>query len=333
MDTFKVGVFTPHGLPESFRVCIQNIIKFLPENGCESILGIRGEDLAGADVLWDPRAGGGHGPSEELLDIGIPLVVTLHGVGPLKFPGLYARGIRSRFRVYRDNFRKTMRWRQTLDQCARIVTVSNFAKNSIVESLPIPKEKIQVVYNGVDHYTFRGRTKKPEQPYFLHISNNEPRKNVARIISAYQKIRIDNKWLLVIKTTGAECSGIPGVRFINKRLKSHGIAKLYRDAGCFVFPSIYEGFGIPIVESMASGCPVITSKGTACEEVSGECSLLVDPRSVSELKKAMILIMNGNWNHDLVEKGYLRSQKFTWTKAAQSYARIFKEAANESLHQ
>ena len=265
-----VGVYRPSDLPESFDVCIDNIIKHSSLLDIKFIETTDLDMLSTVDLIWDPRAGGGHAPSNSLCDLGKPLVVTLHGIGPIIFPEHYSVGFRHRLKVLKDNRKKKQAWKDANGKYSHIVTVSEFSKRVINEHLKIDSDKITVIYNGVDTSVFNHSVVTDKTaPYFLHISNDESRKNVDRIIEAYSKIKEANKWPLVLKLSSKRVTHVDKVKIINERLDENELSKLYKGAGAFLFPSIYEGFGIPIIEAMASFCPVITSADTACEEVAG----------------------------------------------------------------
>lgn len=326
----KIGVFLPPNIPESFRVCVENLSERLPDFGCELVFSDQSAELSRTDLVWDPRAGGGYPPHDSVLHLGKPLVVTLHGVAPLAIPKLYTKGLRNRLSLFFSNTKKRKAWRHRHQDCARIVTVSNFSRSSIVECLGIPEDKIEVVYNGVNQSVFSREGPCFERleggrPYFLHISNDEQRKNVDRILSAYAQLEPNSRWPLILKLSSRRGCTIPGVIMLKQRLSDEEIASLYRGSGAFVFPSLYEGFGLPIVEAMATGCPVITSNGNACAEVAGSAAKLVNPLSVQELRAAMIEVMDQHGSSDLPSKGVVRAAQFNWHAAASDYARIFRE--------
>ena len=117
----------------------------------------------------------------------------------------------------------------------------------------------------------------------------------------------------------------------NKPLSQKVLVKYYQDAIGFVFPSLHETFGMPIVEAMASGCPVITSSTTACSEVAGNAALLVDPRSVDEISSAMKkLVMDIGLRQSLAEKGLKRASQFTWKKCAEEHLNVFERALSNA---
>lgn len=326
-----VGVYRPDNLPESFNVCIDNIVQNLPSSGATYFCSADPEELNKADVVWDPRAGGGHAPPKPLTALNRPLVITLHGVGPLVFPEHYSQGLRHRFAIYKSNKRKKSSWKAAQGKYSRIVTVSQFSKDIINETLKIPKEKIDVILNGVDLSVFSGANTVSEKPapYFLHVSNDESRKNVDRIIKAYEAIKSADKWPLVLKLAGDRVCNVPGVTIINKRLSEAELVTLYAGAGCFVFPSIYEGFGIPIIEAMAMRCPVITSSGTACEEVASGFATLVDPQSVKALSDAMQKMMINPVSPQALDAACVHAGSFSWKDTAEQYFAVFRAAAEE----
>lgn len=324
-----VGVYNPQGLPESFRVCIENICSHLLEHECKPLISADIVTLATCDVLWDPRAGGGNGPVNLLINLDKPLVVTLHGIGPLIYPNLYSMGVRHKINVLFANFKKKQKWRSQLKHCYKIATVSEFSKTVIAKYLPIQKDKIEVIYNGFDDQLFvEASQSESSDPYFLHISNDEPRKNVSLILEAYESLKMDNKWPLKLKLSDSRIVNTPGVELITERLSDEEIAGLYQHAGAFIFPSIYEGFGIPIVEALACGCPVITSRDTACEEVGKSSVLLVDPYSRKEISDAMKKVMEMGDKLSLMKGTGDLLACYSWKIAAEKYAQLFKNAVS-----
>ena len=121
----NVGVYKPKDLPESFRVCIDNICLYLVVHGCNPLMSDDTDALAKCDVIWDPRAGGGNAPLDLLIDLNKPLVVTLHVIGPIIYPHLYYAWFRHKLEVLFGNFKKKLKWRKQLKHCYKIATVSS----------------------------------------------------------------------------------------------------------------------------------------------------------------------------------------------------------------
>ena len=326
----KVGVYRPSDLPESFNVCIDNIVKHASHLDVDFVQTTDEAILASCDVLWDPRAGGGHAPVDSLYQLGLPLVVTLHGIGPLIYPSHYSVGFRHRLQVSRDNRKKKKDWKKAHGKFSKVVTVSDFSKRVINEYLGVKLDDIRVIYNGVDTSVFNcSNTKQDNEPYFLHVSNDESRKNVDRIMKAYSLINNPEKWPLILKLSSDRKCNVDGVTLINQRLSNEQLSDLYQNAGAFLFPSIYEGFGIPIIEAMASMCPVITSANTACEEVAGERGILVDATSVNSIKQAMIDVMDKPLGSEELLAAQERAKSFNWQKASNAYFEVFNEVLNK----
>ena len=335
----KVGIALPKNAPESFKVCVESVVKYFPRLALDYCITTDPGLLQSVDVIWDPCSGGGKPPSSLILSLEKPLVVTLHGVAPLALSTAYCNGLWAKFSLLKNNFIKRRIWKDAHECCAVIVTVSEFSKRSIVQHLPIPEDKLVVIPNAVDYSKFHDSkfhdsklTEKLSElelnsPYFFHISNDQKRKNVDKIISAYSELDCHSKWPLLIKIPSARYDAVDGVHFYTQRLDHQELVYLYRQAGALVFPSIYEGFGLPILEAMAAGCPVITANTTACAEVSGNAAPLVDPNSISDLANAMQLVQSDeSLCNELVRKGWQRAKEYNWEDAAQQYMKVFELA-------
>lgn len=202
----------------------------------------------------------------------------------------------------------------------------------MVEKLGLKPDKVFVVYHGVDHRVFNpsGPRLELDRPYFLHVSQYNPsiynKKNLPRILEAYKKLTISPKPYLVLVIPGyPKTIDIDGVIPIRRPLPTVELTKLYRGALAFIFPSLHETFGMPILEAMASGCPVITSNVTACPEVVGDAALLVNPYSTKSIAEAMELIAtDDNLRRKLIAKGLERAKEFTWRRSALKHKAIFE---------
>lgn len=328
----KVGIYRPKKIPESFRVCVDNIVT-----------GLQADDLSvhyfedaatyddNVDVIWDPRSGGGNPPHQPLLDLGKPVVVTVHGVAAMALPWEYNRGIKARLRNLAQNHRNKTAWKKLHAGVTAFVAVSEFGKRSIVKHLGLDADRIFVCENAVDHTVFTAgpTAQSTDGDYFLHLSNDEPRKNVDRIIAAYERLPRNGRWPLRLKLSGnRHFDKIEGVTVIRERLPDEAITALYQGASALVMPSLYEGFGLPALEAMAAGCPVITSRESACSEVTGDAAILVDPRSIGELATAMQRMQDDHvLRGTLVTKGLERAQHFSWHRCANQYRGVFEGAA------
>lgn len=212
----------------------------------------------------------------------------------------------------------------------RIATVSEYSKQDLVNSYKVSEDKVDVVYNGVsDCFQPQSSSPKPftnSKPYFLFVGSLHPRKNLVNLVKAYQAYRkkeAEPHELLIVGTkmwdddflAGEEHS--EGVHF-SGRITDEQLAEVYSNAEAFVFPSYFEGFGIPLVEAMACGCPVISSNATCMPEIAGDAALYFHPDNIEELSDLL-----SKMHHDqqlsasLKEKGLERAKIFTWERTAQ----------------
>lgn len=329
----KVGVYMPNNIPQSFRVYAGNVIKYFPNLNIEHVIFTGKHDIPkDVDVLWDIRSGGGNPPLEFMLG-SVPVVITVHGFAPISLSGWeYFGNIKDALLSKKYAHDKISAWHRLKDDVSALIAVSSFSKVEAARITGIALDKIFVCCHGVDWQQFKpGPSISKHKPYLLHISNNEPRKNVARILKAYKKLRKTNDIELILKLPPDQAKryyGIPGVTVIDKMLSDEEIAALYRSALAFVFPSLYEGFGMPILEAMASGCPVITSNVSACPEVAGDAAVIVNPRDTDELYQAMKLICdNEETRKQRIQSGQQRVAEFSWEKSAESHAKVLWQAS------
>ena len=328
-SALRVGIYKSPDIPQSFRVYASNVEKHFPSLGIEAIPFSGRDDLPRtADVLWDIRSGGGNPPLEFMLG-GPPLVITVHGFAPISLSGWeYFKTIKGALMSSRYSREKLEKWKALKDGVTALIAVSEFTKAESARLTGIPAEKISVCLHGVETEHFSPLKGARKGNYFLHISNDEPRKNLPRVIEAFRKLRKLHDVELLLKLPADKAdgySGIDGVKTIGGLLSTEDLADLYRNALGFVFPSLYEGFGMPILEAMASGCPVITSNVSACPEVAGNAALIVDPRDADALFEAMhTLCLDENESSRLKNAGLERAGLFSWQDSARCHAATFK---------
>jgi len=221
----------------------------------------------------------------------------------------------------------------------RIVTVSSFSKKDIHQTYHIENEKIDVVYNGVNTlYTptsndekLKAKAKYSEgKDYFLFIGSLHPRKNITGLLLAYDAFRSsiesDVKLLIVgesmFKTRDIEQT-FEGMRYKNDvvftgRLGNEALHQVLGASLSLTFVPFFEGFGIPVIEAMNAGVPVICSNTTSLPEVGGDAVLYADPFDVSEINDAMVRLYQDNeLRESLIEKGFRQKEKFSWDKTAE----------------
>jgi glycosyltransferase involved in cell wall biosynthesis len=251
------------------------------------------------------------------------------------------------FAVSGDYSTPQFRQRFTLlarDAAARsdhIIAVSQFTATQVREYLNYPESQITVIYHGVDpipdflppdQEEFR-RRHRLEAPFLLCVGAIQTRKNISRLVQAFE--RIHPGCLLVL--AGSDGYGAEQIRQqvqaspARERIRLLGyvdqetLAKLYRTAAAFSFPSLDEGFGLPVLEAMSAGLPVVTSNRSALAEVAGEAALRVDPCQTEEIRLALERILSDtDCRQRLIEAGYRRAAEFTWEKAAAATLGVYR---------
>ena len=251
---------------------------------------------------------------------------------------------KERLKYYEKNFWKasaTSDW---------LITGSNFTKDEILKYMEYPKEKITVIHHGVDHNLYKvydivktETTKnklKLSDDFLLFVGSIEPRKNLLNLLKAYHCLpqSIKNQYPLVL----AGFKGWENAEVMNEiekekehikylgYLSDEELAHVYNLATVFVYPSLYEGFGIPPLEAMASGTAVIASDVASLPEACGEAVLYVNPEKYEDIaEKIMYLLENKEERKGLIAKGFIHSAKFTWEKAAKAHMEVFEKVLND----
>ncbi|MBE6610222.1 MAG: glycosyltransferase family 4 protein [Ruminococcaceae bacterium] len=271
-------------------------------------------------------------------------VVTIHDLGFIRYPETVTVRTRLMLRA---------RLRRTIERSDRIIVVSEFTARELTELYGVPREKMSVVYCGVDTEKFKNKEYKgrcseilkekglKDKGYFLYLGTIEPRKNIYALVGAYAKT------VKRLVSEGKEAyplvlAGKLGWYYdkILERIKTEGIEEriiltgylseyekicLYSRARAFVFPSLYEGFGIPVLEAMACGAPVLTSNAASLPEVAGDAALICDPESEEEISEEMYaLATDSGLCQRLVQAGFLRAKAFSWEKEADKLYDIYK---------
>jgi glycosyltransferase involved in cell wall biosynthesis len=264
-----------------------------------------GAGARGADVLHCPTY---RGP----VRASVPLVVTVHDLAVLRHPSAFNRWSRTYGPVVIPRVLRTAR---------RVIAVSEFTKRELVDLLSIPPEKIRVVPNGIDD-TFTQSGPSAVGDYVLAVGTLEPRKNLTRIAVAARRAGLE------LRVVGARGWGdvdvsADGVRWVGE-VTDDELARLYRGARCFAYASLYEGFGIPVLEAMACGTPVVTSRGGGTEEVADGAAILVDPLDPAEIARGIERAVLQR--EELVRRGRERARAFTWSAAAAATLAVYREA-------
>jgi glycosyltransferase involved in cell wall biosynthesis len=259
-----------------------------------------------ADVLHCPTY---RGPTRSR----VPLVITVHDLAIFRHPEAFNRWTRA----YSPRVVP-----RVLAAAERVIAVSEFTRQELIEVLRVPDEKIRVVPNAVSN-EFTNIGEAEEGDYVLAVGTLEPRKNLARLVEAVQRTKRELRVVGARGWGGVEVGG-NGVRWLGE-VSDKELARLYRGAVCVAYPSLYEGFGIPVLEAMACGVPVVTTRGTAMEEVADGAAVLVDARDAAEI--AAGIERAATERDELVARGLERASQFRWDVVAAATVQVYREAA------
>ena len=226
---------------------------------------------------------------------------------------------------------------------SHLITDSNFSKEVILKELKIPPSKLSVVYIGVESIFFnppeldRSKMPIPEGPYLFHLGSFDPRKNTQRVLQAYAALpkttRTDFPLVIAGLSQKAKEKFIPLINSygIDKNVvilpfvSDEDLAALYKNCFVFIWPSCWEGFGLPVLEAMAAGAPVLTARATSIPEISGGCALLFDPFDIEEITEGITtLISDDKLRAELKQKGRQWAQSFTWENTVLETLKIWK---------
>ena len=266
----------------------------------------------------------------------IPLVVTLHDLSYYYYPDEFLK----------KDLYKLLNWtKYSVQKAKKIIAVSQSTKKDIIKFLKVPENKIKVIYNGFEKKKKNTSIKNKiniNKPYILYVGTLQPRKNLITLVAAFNEFKkkypeyklviVGKKgWLYedIFKTV--KSFKLEKEVIFTGYVNSNVLIRLYQNAFCFVLPSFYEGFGIPILEAMSYSCPVICSNTSSLPEIAGDAALLFNPNNYSELlKQLLILKTNTNLRVKLIDKGLKRTKNFSWQKCAKETLDILIEAAKES---
>jgi glycosyltransferase involved in cell wall biosynthesis len=246
----------------------------------------------------------------------VPLVVTFHDLAVLRHPETFNRWTR----VYSQRALP-----RVARAAARLIAVSEFTKRELLELLDVPEEKVRVIPNAVGE-PFTAVGEAAEGDYVLAVSTLEPRKNLTRLVEGYERAGLNGLPLLVAGAAGwgAVRVGGAGVRLLGE-VGDEELARLYRGARCVAYVSLYEGFGLPVLEAMACGTPVVAARTAALEEVSSDAAVLVDPLDPDAIAAGLNEAIDRR--EDLRERGLERARAFDWHDVARETVAVYREAA------
>lgn len=276
-----------------------------------------------------------------------PYVATLHDLNNILFPVEGASKFMQALRL--------VTLKHGLRNAARIIAVSEATKRDGVKRLGLPEEKFEVVYDAVDEHVAQSISEEDRRltlerysvsdPFILYAGRIQVHKNVPRLIEAFAvlKAQLENHWkyhnlrLIVI---GDDLSAFPAVRHtvMSTRMQDSvrfmgfvpvdTLRVFYASADAFAFPSLYEGFGLPPLEAMAHGTPVVTSNASSLPEAVGDAAVLVNPENVFDIARGLRqVLIDEEYRGELRRRGFEQVRKFSWDRSAQKVLEIYRSVA------
>ena len=312
-----------------------NVVRVFPSSRMNGAIGHLWEQfwlpgLTAGRVLWSPANAGPVLVERQ--------VVTFHDLAVLDHPEWFGRRFAAWYRWLVPRLARRVK---------KIIAVSEFTKSRLVSSLGIDASKIAVIHNGVDE-RFRAESSVEvggiSQPlpalcsaYVLSVGSLEPRKNIARLLEAWSRSvdRVPSSvWLVISGVKGASQvfrriapRPLPSRVFLTGFVPEKELCDLYRGALTFVYPSVYEGFGLPALEAMASGVPPIVGNNTSLPEIVSDSGLCIDPYNVDAIADAIVRMVNdSDLREELARRSLARSRLFDWSKAARATWDVLLEA-------
>ncbi len=266
----------------------------------------------------------------------VPTVVSVMDVSYLRFPETFKKN---------DLYQLTEWTKYSVNKAKAIITISESSKSDIIKFYKTPKDKIKVVHLGLkDLPNSMASSKSPqeygvEKNFVLFVGTLQPRKNISRLIEAFSLLpkELQDKndlviigkkgWLYEEILTAPKKYGIEDrVRFLDF-VTDEDLPGFYKKAEVYVLPSLYEGFGLPVLEAMRYGCPVITSDVSSLPEAGGDAALYFNPESANDIKdKIEKVLTDRELREKMIEKGRVHYKKFTWEKAAKEVLEVIESA-------
>ena len=220
-----------------------------------------------------------------------------------------------------------------------IIAVSENTKKDIIELLNIPEEKIHVIPHGGPKKESIEGTPLMDEPYFLYVGTRNYYKNYAQTIKDFSMFAHNHKDINLVCTgpdfTKKELAEIDQLgmtgRIVHRRVNDEGLKNLYANAVAFIFPSLYEGFGLPILESFAYGCPVLLNNKSCFPEIAKDAAIYFDsqPGSSDLIERLEVVYNNDKLRNEMRTKGYNRLTCYSWDKSAQQLASLYSMVCNE----
>ncbi len=259
----------------------------------------------------------------------VPTAISIMDLSYTHFPGLFRK---------KDLYQLVNWTKYSAKNARKIFTISLASKNDIIKEYKLRSDKIVVTYPGIKQISSnKYQVTSMDKPFILFVGTLQPRKNIVRLIEAFSKLKDKRIKLVIVGKKGWLYEDIleaplkfnvkERVQFMDF-VKDEDMPSLYKNALCFVLPSLYEGFGLPVLEAMKYGCPVVISNVSSLPEAGGDAALYVDPKNVDDIgSKLEKVITDSNLRSEMVKKGYEQVKKFSWEKTAKETLKILESIA------
>lgn len=266
-----------------------------------------------------------------------PVIISIHDVSFKRYPHYFSP---------KDRFLFSTLFRLSINRADAIITISEHARKEITQFFPRVKDRIFVTSLAHSNIFIPNLSKSKhritvekycvKEPFILAVGNLQPRKNLIRLIKAFSKSlkAVNNLQLVIVGKEHWRSSevfqlvrqlGLKDKVVFTGYVPNEDLVSLYNLATAFVYPSLYEGFGLPVLEAMACATPVITSNISSMPEVAGDAAILIDPYQETEMSQAIINVLTDrNLASDLAERGYQRSQHFSWEQTARQTMNVYQ---------
>ncbi len=270
----------------------------------------------------------------------VPTVISVMDVSYLRFPEMFTA----------PDLYQLRNWTQySVAKAKRVLTISDSSRDDIIKAYKTPKEKVVTVYPGIkiihslEPRVFGMNQMKAKyhisDKYVLFVGTLQPRKNIVRLVEAFSRLDDKELQLVIIGRRGWQYEDIlaapekfgvvDSVKFL-ENVPDEDLDVFYQHALCYVLPSLYEGFGLPVLEAMRRGCPVITSNISSLPEAGGDAALYVDPEDVGDIADKIEKVTSDKKLRDeLIAKGKKQIAKFSWEKSAKETLAVLEEVAKK----
>jgi glycosyltransferase involved in cell wall biosynthesis len=212
---------------------------------------------------------------------------------------------------------------RTIRRSRLVVAISEHSRSTLIERFGLASEHVRAIPLAVDHDAFRRDDTVRRRDYLLYPARPWPHKNHARLFDAFARLRARRPDLRLVLTGEGEYGPLPPGVDARGRVSRDDLVHLYQSAAAVVFPSLYEGFGMPVLEAMACGCPVACSNVTSLPEVAGDAARMFDPRNAEDIVAALEEVLDDP--QPWVARGLARAQAFTWDACARAHDAVYRE--------